>query len=461
MARRKSDDTTRLTSELTGPERWVLLVAGDGRLRRIVLADEGVVVLGRDEGCDVLLADAGISKRHARLELRDGRVVLSDLGSKNGTRLGGQRIAGPTPLSAGEVFEVGPVTLVLNRVKESAKDEETTAPIVADPAMKALLELVDQVAPSDISVLVLGETGSGKEVLASAIHERSHRQKAALVRLNCAALPVALLEAELFGHEAGAFTGAVGAKQGLVDEANGGTLFLDEIGELPLEAQAKVLRAIEDGAFYRVGGRRAVKVDVRFIAATNRDLASAVHDGAFRADLFYRLNGISLRIPPLRERIREITLLAERFVEEAARAMGLASPPPIAADASEVLLRHPWPGNVRELKNTMQRAVLLCRGGAIRAGHLLLVDANVHAASAPSSSRSPAPGRSTLAPPPAVASGPGNLREEMQSIERQRIQAALDACAGNQTRAAAMLGISRRTLISRLEIFGIGRPTKV
>ena len=148
MARRKSDDTTRLTSELTGPERWVLLVAGDGRLRRIVLADEGVVVLGRDEGCDVLLADAGISKRH-------------DLGSKNGTRLGGQRIAGPTPLSAGEVFEVGPVTLVLNRVKESAKDEETTAPIVADPAMKALLELVDQVAPSDISVLVLGETGSG------------------------------------------------------------------------------------------------------------------------------------------------------------------------------------------------------------------------------------------------------------------------------------------------------------
>ncbi|MBL8744286.1 MAG: sigma-54-dependent Fis family transcriptional regulator, partial [Myxococcales bacterium] len=347
------------------------------------------------------------------------------------------------------------------RVKEGAPgDDARAAPVVADPAMKALLELVEQVAPSDISVLVLGETGSGKEVLASAIHERSHRRKAALVRLNCAALPVALLESELFGHEPGAFTGAVGAKQGLVDEANGGTLFLDEIGELPLEAQAKVLRAIEDGAFYRVGGRRAVKVDVRFIAATNRDLATAVQAGTFRADLFYRLNGISLRIPPLRERVAEIGLLAQRFVEEAARAMGLSSPPPIAADASEMLERHPWPGNVRELKNTMQRAVLLCRGGPIRAAHLLLTDA--HAELRPSVPPPPSGGgRPTLAPPPSTrAPGAGGLREEMQSIERARIQAALDACAGNQTRAAAMLGISRRTLISRIEIFGISRPTK-
>jgi two-component system, NtrC family, response regulator AtoC len=450
VAKRKSDDTTRLTSELSGPERWVLLVAGDGRLRRIPLADESSVVLGRDEACDVVLGDVGISKRHARLEIRGGAVVLADLGSKNGTRVGGARIAAATTLSAGEVFEVGPVTLVLNRVKEGGQgDDAGAAPIVADPAMKALLELVEQVAPSDISVLVLGETGSGKEVLASAIHERSHRRRAALVRLNCAALPVALLESELFGHEPGAFTGAVGAKQGLVDEANGGTLFLDEIGELPLEAQAKVLRAIEDGAFYRVGGRRAVKVDVRFIAATNRDLATAVQAGSFRADLFYRLNGISLRIPPLRERRGEIALLAERFVDEAARAMALASPPPIAADASAMLQSHPWPGNVRELKNTMQRAVLLCKGGPIRAAHLLLVDA------APPSVSSPA--RPTLPPP---SSGPTSLREEMQVIERQRIQAALDACAGNQTRAAAMLGISRRTLISRLEIFGMSRPTK-
>jgi len=457
LAKRKSDDTTRLRSELTGPERWVLLIAGDGRLRRIPLPEQGSVVIGRDDTCEVVLGDVGISKRHARLEIDGDTGLLSDLQSKNGTRFAGQKIMQPTALTAGDVFEVGPITLVLSRVKESAKTEESAAaPIVADPAMKALLELVDQVAPSDISVLILGETGSGKEVLASALHARSHRRRGALVRLNCAALPVALLESELFGHEPGAFTGAVGAKQGLVDEANGGTLFLDEIGELPLEAQAKVLRAIEDGAFYRVGGRKSVKVDVRFVAATNRDLATAVQEGAFRADLFYRLNGIALRIPPLRERPSEILLLAKRFAEEAARALGLECAPPFSADATKVLTHHAWPGNVRELKNTMQRAVLLSRGGPLRQAHLLLGDTP-----APASVRPTA--RATMPPPAAAAfgnDGAGGLRVEMQAIERQRIQAALDACAGNQTRAAAMLGISRRTLISRIESFGMSRPTK-
>jgi transcriptional regulator with GAF, ATPase, and Fis domain len=455
VAKRKSDDTTRLTSELTGPERWVLLVAGDGRLRRIPLPDRGSVVIGRDESCEVVLADVAISKRHARLQIADGNGVLVDLQSKNGTLVAGRKIAEPTKLAAGDVFEVGPITLVLNRVKDGAKPEEgAAAPIVADPTMKALLALVEQIAPSDLSVLILGETGSGKEVLASALHARSHRSRAALVRLNCAALPVSLLESELFGHEPGAFTGAIGSKKGLVDEADGGTLFLDEIGELPLEAQAKVLRAIEDGAFYRVGGRRAVKVDVRFVAATNRDLATAVQEGSFRADLFYRLNGIALRIPPLRERPTEIPLLAARFAEEAARALGLEGAPLIALDTSEALTAHPWPGNVRELKNTMQRAVLLSRGGPLRPEHLMLADAPPASVSAATRATVPAP-----APGPPPSDG-GGLRAEMQAIERNRIQAALDACAGNQTRAASMLGISRRTLISRLEIFGIARPTK-
>lgn len=459
MAKRKSDDTTRMVPEPVGRERWVLLVAGDGRLRRVPLPQPGEVIIGRDESCEVFVPDGAVSKRHARLAVTADGGVLTDLGSKNGTRYGGSKINEPTSLASGDVFELGPLTFVLRRERElMSPDEADAAPIVADPAMRAVVALAEQVAPSDLPVLILGETGSGKEVLATLIHAGSLRAKRPLVRLNCAALPVNLLEAELFGNEPGAFTGAVGAKPGLVEEANGGTLFLDEVGELPLEAQTKVLRAIEDGTFYRVGGRRAVQVDVRFVAATNRDLDAGVASGAFRSDLFYRLAGITLRIPPLRERPLEVLVLAERFVSEAARALALGSPPPIAEDARDVLKSHPFPGNVRELKNTMLRAVLLSRGGPVRASHLMIE-------SQPRSGKPSGSGSPTIAPPapalPSVAGATaGDLRSEMQALERDKIQAALDACAGNQTRAAAKLGISRRTLISRIESLGIPRPTK-
>ncbi len=454
MARRSVDDTTRLVSEPVGPERWALLMAGDGGLRRIPLPRVGEVTIGRDEACEIAIPDGAVSKRHARLVLNDDGAVVFDLGSKNGTRVGGFKITSPTALANGDVFELGPLTFVLRREREADPgDLVDVAPVVADPAMRAVVALVEQVAPSDLPVLILGETGSGKEVLATMLHARSLRTKRAFVRLNCAAIPVSLLESELFGHEPGAFTGAVGAKPGLVEEANGGTLFLDEVGELPLEAQTKVLRAIEDGTFYRVGGRRSVRVDVRFVAATNRDLEAGVASGAFRSDLFYRLAGITLRIPPLRERPEEIVLLAERFASEAARALALPSAPEISDEARAALRDHAFPGNVRELKNTMLRAVLLSRGAPLGASHLML-DAP------PRSLAAPASGRPTLAPPP-VSEGPaGDLRAEIQAVERERIQAALDACAGNQTRAAAKLGISRRTLISRIESLGIARPTK-
>lgn len=436
----------------------MLLVVGGGRMRRAPLPDRGAVTIGRDEGCEVAIPDGAVSKRHARLVVNDDGAVLSDLGSKNGTRVGGRRITEPTALASGDVFELGPLTFVLRRDRELTEDEGEAAPIVADPAMKAVVALAEQIAPSDLPVLILGETGSGKEVLATLIHAQSHRRRAPLVRLNCAALPVNLIEAELFGNEPGAFTGAVSGKPGLVEEANGGTLFLDEVGELPLEAQTKVLRAIEDGSFYRVGGRRSVRVDVRFLAATNRDLHAEIAGGTFRSDLFYRLAGITLRVPPLRDRPLEILLLAERFAAEAARALSLAAVPDIAADARELLVRHSFPGNVRELKNTLLRAVLLARGGPVRASHLMLE-------AVPRPPTVEAPDRPTLPPPsqvPAFPSGGagGDLRSEMQSVERARIQAALDACAGNQTRAAAKLGISRRTLISRIESLGIPRPTK-
>ena len=450
----------------------MLTIAGEGKLRRVPLPDRGAVVLGRDAGCDVVPDDTVVSKKHARLTTEEAGAVLTDLGSKNGTRIAGAKISAPHPLATGSVFEVGGVTLVLNRVSGRLQDLEDgpVAPVVLDPAMKALFELVEQIAPSDLSVLLLGETGSGKEVVASMLHARSNRHAAALVKLNCAALPMSLLEAELFGHEQGAFTGAIAKNRGLIEQAHGGTLFLDEVGELPIEAQAKVLRAIEDGAFYRVGGRQSVRVDVRFVAATNRDLAIAVSEGRFRADLFYRLNGIAMRIPPLRDRREEILPLAKHFMLEAARAAGLGGAPTLAPDAEAALLAHGWPGNVRELKNTMHRAVLLSRGAVIGKAHLLLDPAIAVASAADLGARAtlapPAPpidSSGRLAPPsshPRGSAKGGDLRTELSDLERQRIVEALEACGGNQTRAAVMLGISRRTLISRLEIFGIPRPLK-
>jgi transcriptional regulator with GAF, ATPase, and Fis domain len=276
------------------------------------------------------------------------------------------------------------------------------------------------------------------------------------VRINCAALPLTLFEAELFGSEAGAFTGATGERRGLLEEASRGTVFLDEIGELPLEAQAKVLRALEDGAFFRVGGRKPVKVDVRFVAATNRDLAASVREGTFRADLYYRLNGITLHVPPLRNRPAEVLPLAGLFMRRAASAAGFVRPPALSSNAERRLFAYRWPGNVRELKNTMQRAVLLAGGDTIHEDHLLL-DEEAGAGASNSATIPPPPPPSGSEPSAAPTSG---LRSELDRRERERIDEALRACGGNQTRAAEMLGISRRTLISRLEKHKFARPLK-
>lgn len=446
------DDTTLLGSTQQGPAVWALLVAGDGALRQVVLAPDRAAVIGRDESCEVVLPHPAISKQHVRLEL-GSPVRLRDLGSKNGTRVAGRSVEDVVELCLGEVIEVGPYTLVLSHGPHAAPSSlapSHEAPIVVDPAMRKVYELVENVAPSDLSVLIVGETGTGKEVIASAVHACSKRHGAPLVRLNCAALPLSLFEAELFGHEKGAFTGAVAAKRGLLDEASGGTLFLDELGEMPADAQAKLLRAIEDRSFYRVGGRRPVQVDVRFVAATNSELARATRSGNFRPDLYHRLNGITLRIPPLRERKQEILPLARKFAAEAARSMGTTAEPRLSSSAEAALESHPWLGNVRELKNTMHRAVLLARGGVVQPEHLVLEAAEV-SVPAPSA---PAPSAVTEAAPE------GDLRAQLQEFERQRIVEALDACAGNQSRAAKLLGISRRTLIARIEAYGISRPTK-
>ena len=315
--------------------------------------------------------------------------------------------------------------------------------IVSDPQMQSLHRLVEQVAVSPISVLLLGETGVGKEVFAQALHRASPRASGPFVEINCAALTETLLESELFGHEKGAFTHAQAAKPGLLELADGGTLLLDEVGDMPLGIQAKLLRVLESSELRRVGGTKTKTIDVRFVAATNADLENQVAAGTFRRDLFYRLNGVTIVIPPLRERLAELEPLAEMFI---ARAWTKHAPAPaLAADALALMRKYSWPGNIRELKHMMERAVLLCGDGPIKTEHL---PAEKLRMTVMTSRRAP----SDLG----FVIPPRRTPEE----EQQRIVEALERCGGNQTLAARLLGISRRTLVNRLDEYQLERPRK-
>jgi DNA-binding NtrC family response regulator len=317
-------------------------------------------------------------------------------------------------------------------------------------AMARIQDLATRAAPSTINVLIMGETGVGKDVMARIIHRRSPRADKPFLPLNCAGIPESLIESELFGHEKGSFTGANQLKLGLLETAEGGTVFLDEVGELPLTVQARLLRVIELREVLRVGGLKPRSIDVRFIAATNRDLEAEVMQGRFRRDLFFRLNGISLTIPPLRERLSEISMLARTFVLEACAESGRPAPT-IADEVFEILEAYSWPGNIRELKNYMDRALVLCEGELLpehlplekmtHDGHRYLV------AAGPTAETLPASDRRTLL---------GDGRRE----ERQRMLDALAAWGGNQTRAAESMGMPRRTFVSKLDRYGFARPRK-
>jgi two-component system, NtrC family, response regulator AtoC len=318
-----------------------------------------------------------------------------------------------------------------------AHDVAKYAPlIVEDQAMLRVCRLLERVAQSELSVILLGETGTGKEMCAQLLHRASKRAKARLLCLNCAALPESLLESELFGHERGAFTGATHDKLGLLEAAGGGSVFLDEIGDMPLATQIKLLRVLEAKEVLRIGSRSPRPLDVRVIAATNRDLQERITAGFFREDLFYRLNGISVLVPPLRERPADIIPLARSFV---ARATGDGNPPRLS-DASLVFLSaQRWSGNVRELKNAVERALVLCDGPSIEPPHLRESVGSV-----------------------AVRPEPDGLRAEVEALERQRIEQALRDAGGSQRRAAALLGISRGALLRRLSQYKLlgARPRR-
>jgi len=303
----------------------------------------------------------------------------------------------------------------------------------ASDSLRRIEDLIEKVAPTDTPVLIQGESGTGKELVAGEIHRRSTRAEKPFIVINCAALPESLLEAELFGHERGAFTGAVQKKPGLFTLAHEGTILLDEIGEMPMQLQSKLLRAIENGEFRPLGGKAPVKVDVRMLAATNRDLAKASASGVFRSDLYYRLNVFPIHIPPLRERREDIEPIAGDFLAGRGRAGR------IGREVTDKLLSYDWPGNVRELRNVLERADILAGAGDIEPGHIMI------------------PSGEAEAEGDTLASLAGKMT--LDEVEKEMILLAIRKAGGNKSRAARMLGITRRTLYSRMERHGIDGDT--
>ena len=571
-------------------------ISVDGVVTTKLLPSSGDVTIGRSSSCDVAIAHASVSRQHA--VLRISPLEITDLGSRNGTRVAGKHVPPNTtkPIVVGDPIQVGEAAILLQEVSMSFDGKQllqplqvadTTSPyhqtldiecarsgrsgspfavvqivthtgrpkqvlgllrgflrttdvvysdgaggfqlllvetrpdhvgiavrriaellernsitaqigaacypddgVVAeqliahaferlaqepdDPpnAMDHVRELVRQVAGGELSVLIHGETGVGKELCAEMIHRLSPRRARPFVKLNCSALVESLIESELFGHERGAFTGATSAHAGLLEAGDGGTVFLDEVGEMPLGVQAKLLRVLEERVVRRVGATAGKKVDVRFVFASNRDLADDVDAGRFRRDLYYRINGVTIVIPPLRERRAEITALARAFALRARPGMSIR----FSSEVVAALEHHIWPGNIRELRNTIERAVLLSSGGAIRPSHLVLEPRDSLRDSQPSLRDSQpmlrGPHRDShptlpiervgndTGEQPALRPSNQSLASAVADLERQRIVDALEQCGGNQTRAARVLGISRNTLVARLEEFGLPRPRK-
>ena len=427
------DPQPTATLQLTVGARWRLTVVDGARSESFPLPGSGTRIVGRSRSADVVIDHPAISRQHFRIEI-DGGVKVVDLGSRNGVWLGGALLAAnvATEVGGGETFRIGPLVLLVHRSHDAQEEAPRATDKERGGAMAALWEMVARVAASPLNILVRGETGAGKDVVAQEIHRRSPRAAKPLLRLNCASLSPSLLESELFGHERGAFTGATHAKPGLLETADGGTVFFDEVGDMPIELQARLLRFLEDREVRRVGALRSRTVDVRFISATHRDLEAAIAVGRFRQDLYFRLNGMSLVVPPLRERREEIEDLSRKLLDEAARRMGDARAPAIASAALAALRAHEWQGNVRELRNTLERALALSGGGEIGVEHLLLARSSADS-STPSGDSDP---------------------------ERQRLIDALEQVAGNQTAAARLLGVSRTTLVKRLERYQLSRPRK-
>jgi DNA-binding NtrC family response regulator len=418
-----------------------MAMSAGAKVSHVETIEAATHALRAGQGADLLMVDyeLDIAELIAMNEAERIRVPVVACG----VGAGAAGAAAAIRAGAKEFIPLPPDAQLIAAVLAAVADDNRPM-VVRDASMQALIAMADQIAPSDASILITGESGVGKEVIARYVHQKSRRASRPFISVNCAAIPENLLESELFGHEKGAFTGAVARRIGKFEEANGGTLLLDEISEMDVRLQAKLLRAIQEREIDRVGGAKPVRVDIRILATSNRDLAQAVREGAFREDLLYRLNVVNLRLPPLRERPGDVLALAEHFVRKYAAANG-APARALSAEARHRLASHRWPGNVRELENAMHRAVLLATGAEIEEQAIRLPDGQPLAAADPHARAAQA---ASLAAETASRSYVG---QTVAAVEQQLIIDTLGHCLGNRTHAANILGISIRTLRNKLK----------
>jgi len=429
-----------------------IALAHGAKVSNVDGVEQALAALRAGQGAELVMVDVQLDVKALISSLARERITVPVVACG----IGADADAAVAAIKAGaqEYVPLPPDPELIAAVLE-AVTEENHAIVYRDPAMAEVLQLADQIAGSEASVLIAGESGTGKELLARYIHRKSRRAHERFVSVNCAAIPETLLESELFGHERGAFTGALARRVGKFEEAHGGTLLLDEISEMDPRLQVKLLRAIQEREIDRVGGAQPVKVDIRVIATSNRDIEEEVRKGRFREDLFFRLNVVSLVLPPLRARPLDIDTLIDHFVRKYSEVNGVPERPVSAATRAR-LRRHSWPGNVRELENAIHRAVLLTRGPEIEA------ETTFFTSKIPVPARPEAEGSAADAQLDERGFANGLVGRTVAEVERDLIIETLNHCLGNRTHAANILGISIRTLRNKLKQYsqeGIQVPT--
>lgn len=439
MPNQRQDTDTTLKIITKEPFRTLLLkkvklVAAKGNeLGKEFLIDKGLLRIGSKKENDVVIADDTVSRHHAVIEEKKGQYIIRDLESTNGTFVNGLRVS-EAFLNEGSIIKLGNTELRFIPVEEKiellpSKKDRFGDIVGKSKEMKEIFGILEKISKTDATVLITGETGTGKELVAKAIHENSNRSKKPFVVIDCSAIARNLIESELFGHEKGAFTGAVSARHGAFEAANGGTIFLDEVGELEPDMQPRLLRVLEAREIKRVGSTNIIPVDVRIIAATNRDLSAEIKKNRFREDLFYRLSVININLPQLRDRKDDISLLIDYFIKtnKARKVKG------VAKETLDILINYRWPGNVRELRNVIERAIALGVSDYIEPKDLILLK------------------------PQASEKDTADLSgKTLEEIEKSAIIQTLKAHKGNKTTTAKALGIAYSTLYEKMKKYEIG-----
>ncbi|MFT4975965.1 MAG: transcriptional regulator with GAF, ATPase, and Fis domain, partial [Myxococcota bacterium] len=419
--------------------------------------EEDIIYIGARRGVDIALSDPTVSRRHAQIVRTSGSVVLRDLDSTNGTFVGPVRIR-EVYLTPNLRFRVGRTEMIFTQEDQvinisPTKEAAFEGMVGASVAMRQLFGVLRRIAPTNLTVLLTGETGTGKELASRAVHDHSRRRDGPFIVFDCGAAPENLIESELFGHKRGAFTGAVGDRPGVFELADGGTIFLDEVGELPLELQPKLLRVLEQREVRRVGGTRTKSIDVRVVAATNRNLRDEVAQGTFREDLYYRLAVVEVLIPPLRERMSDLQLLIAHLLQHADHNPGVFR---VSEEVMSIFSSYHWPGNVRELNNCLIRALPFCDTDQITLDTLPRTLRSQEAA--PSAPSTPSPTTTPLHTDPSLPFK--DAKDQLiEAFERQYLVDLLEHHSGNVSRAARIAQMDRKTITRLMKKHQLKRPS--